>query len=124
MAYLLDTNTFLWLFASDNQLPISVRKTISDINISCFMSIAFFWRIAIKKQIGKLVLAIQFPTPVRFAERDQIERSINESHIKGLEFIKNDPFDRIIVSQAISKDLILISRDQKLKNYKINLKWD
>jgi len=58
MACFLDTHTFLWLFASDNQLPISVRKTISDINISCFMSIAFFWGIAVKKQIGKLVLVI------------------------------------------------------------------
>jgi PIN domain nuclease of toxin-antitoxin system len=64
----------------------------------------------------------------RFAERNQIEIvSINEIHLTTLltiAFINNDPFDRIIVSQAIAEDLTLISRDKKLKNYNIKLLWD
>ncbi|WP_367268578.1 PIN domain-containing protein [uncultured Pedobacter sp.] len=53
--------------------------------------------------------------------------SINETHLTtllNLEYINNDPFDRIIVSQAISENLVLISRDKKLKNYKIKLEWE
>ncbi|QXU40421.1 MULTISPECIES: type II toxin-antitoxin system VapC family toxin [Pedobacter] len=128
MAYLLDTHTFLWFVAGDSQLPISINKKLSDINQSCFLSIASLWEIAIKKQIGKLDLKIGFEELFRFAERNQIEIvSINETHLTtllNLEFINNDPFDRIIVSQAISENLTLISRDKKLKNYKVKLQWD
>lgn len=128
MAYLLDTHTFLWFISGDDQLPISAKQNIANINTPCFISIASFWEIAIKKQIGKLALKIDFEALFRFAERNQIEIiSINETHLKtllSLDFINNDPFDRIIVSQAISENLILISGDKKLKNYKINLEWD
>lgn len=128
MAYLLDTHAFLWFVAGDDQLPASVKKKLSDINQSCFLSIASLWEIAIKKQIGKLDLKIDFEELFRFAERNQIEIiSINETHLTtllNLEFINNDPFDRVIVAQAISEDLTLISRDKKLKNYKIKLQWE
>lgn len=128
MAYLLDTHTFLWFVAGDSQLPISINKKLPDINQSCFLSIASLREIAIKKQIGKLDLKIGFEELFRFAERNQIEIvSINETHLTtllNLEFINNDPFDRIIVSQAISEGLILISRDKKLKNYKLKLQWE
>ncbi|WP_316827941.1 type II toxin-antitoxin system VapC family toxin [Pedobacter miscanthi] len=128
MAYLLDTHTFLWFVGRDNQLPASVKKKLSDISESCFLSIASLWEIAIKKQIGKLDLQISFDELFRFAGRNQIEMiAINETHLTtllGLEFVNNDPFDRIIVSQAISEDLTLISKDKKLKNYKVKLQWD
>jgi len=128
MAYLLDTHTFLWFVAGDNQLPTSINKKLSDINLPCFLSIASLWEIAIKKQIGKFDLKIGFDELFRFAERNQIEIiAINETHLTtllGLDFLNNDPFDRIIVSQAISEDLTLISRDKKLKNYKVKLQWD
>jgi len=128
MAYLLDTHAFLWFVAGDDQLPLSVKKRLSDINTSCFLSIASFWEIAIKKQIGKLELKIDFEALFRFSERNQIEIiPINETHLTtllNLEFINNDPFDRIIVSQVISEDLTLISRDKKLKNYNLKLQWE
>ncbi|WP_293786807.1 type II toxin-antitoxin system VapC family toxin [uncultured Pedobacter sp.] len=70
MAYLLDTHTFLWFVAGDDQLPLSIKKKLSDIDVSCFLSIASFWEIAIKKQIGKLNLEIEFEELFRFAERN------------------------------------------------------
>lgn len=128
MAYLLDTHTFLWFVASDDQLPASVKKKLSDISESCYLSIASLWEIAIKKPIGKLDLKIDFEELFRFTERNQIEIvSINETHLTtllDLEFINNDHFDRIIVSQAISEGLTLISRDKKLRNYKVKLQWE
>ncbi|RZL31000.1 MAG: type II toxin-antitoxin system VapC family toxin [Pedobacter sp.] len=122
MAFLLDTHAFLWFVAGDKQLPLSIKSELIDINQPCFLSIASLWEIAIKKQIGKLELNIGFNELFRFAERNQIEIiSINETHLStllNLEFIHNDPFDRIIVSQAIAEDLVLISKDHKLKKYK------
>jgi len=128
MAYLLDTHAFLWFVAGDDQLPVSVKKKLSDISESCFLSIASLWEIAIKKQIGKLDLQIGFDELFRFAERNQIEIiAINETHLTtllNLDFFNSDPFDRIIVSQAISENLTLISRDKKLKNYNVKLQWE
>lgn len=128
MAFLLDTHTFLWFLGGDNQLPASIKKDLSDINQNCFLSIASLWEIAIKKQIGKLELHIDYNELFRFAEKNQIEIiSINEIHLStllNLDFINNDPFDRIIVSQAIAENLILVSKDQKLKNYNVKLRWE
>ena len=56
MAYLLDTHTFLWFISGDKQLPEPVVKKIEDISQPCFISVASFWEIAIKIQIGKLKL--------------------------------------------------------------------
>ncbi|KQM75924.1 hypothetical protein ASE74_20215 [Pedobacter sp. Leaf216] len=128
MAYLLDTHAFLWFVAKDDQLLASIKKTLSNVSESCFLSIASLWEIAIKKQIGKLYLQINFDELFRFAERNQIEIiAINETHLTTLlkqEFFINDPFDCINVSQAISEDLTLISRDKKLNNYNVKLQWD
>lgn len=128
MAFLLDTHTFLWFVAGDSQLPPTIKKELLDINQSCFLSIASLWEIAIKKQIGKLELKIDFNELFRFAERNQIEIiPINEAHLSillKLDFINNDPFDRIIVSQTIAEDLVLISKDNKLKKYNITIKWN
>lgn len=128
MAFLLDTHTFLWFIAGDDKLPNNIKGKIADINESCFLSISSFWEIAIKKQIGKLDLDIPFSELFRFAERNQIEIiPINEAHLitlMSLDFVNNDPFDRIIVSQAISENLTLLSKDKKIKNYKIKILWD
>ena len=58
MAFLLDTHAFLWFVSGDKQLPITVKDKIIDINQPCFISIASFWEITIKNQIGKLELNI------------------------------------------------------------------
>jgi PIN domain nuclease of toxin-antitoxin system len=123
MAFLLDTHAFLWFVAGDSQLPQSIK----DINQPCFISVASFWEIAIKFQIGKLEIEIDLEELYRFAERNQIEIiPINEQHLLtllGLEAIHNDPFDRLIISQAISEDLVLITRDKILKNYEVKQQW-
>lgn len=127
MPYLLDTHTFLWFLDGNEQLPKKIIKKLSDINEPCFISIASFWEIAIKKQIGKLHLDISLEQLFRFAERNQIEVvAINENHLLtliDLDFPHQDPFDRIIISQAISENLILLSKDKKMSHYKVKLEW-
>lgn len=58
MAALLDTHTFLWFVSGDNQLPEKIKNKILDINEPCYISIASFWEITIKIQIGKLKIDI------------------------------------------------------------------
>jgi PIN domain nuclease of toxin-antitoxin system len=127
MAFLLDTHAFLWFISGDKQLPVSIKNKIKDIKQPCFISVASFWEIAIKIQIGKLILEVGLDELYRFAERNQIELiHINEDHLLTLltlEGIHSDPFDRIIISQAISEKLILITKDKGLKKYKVKQQW-
>lgn len=128
MPYLLDTHTFLWFIAGDERLPKNVVSRIKNIEEPCYVSIASFWEIAIKLQIGKLNLDIEFSELFRFTERNQIEIiEINENHLLQLltlELNHNDPFDRVIIAQTISEKLTLLSKDRKMESYKIKYEWD
>lgn len=127
MATLLDTHTFLWFVSGDKQLPEKIKSKILDINEPCYISIASFWEITIKKQIGKLELDVSIDDLYKYAERNQIEIiQITSAHLIQLESLPqhhNDPFDRLIVSQAITEKLTLYSRDKGLKKYKIKQEW-
>jgi len=127
MPFLLDTHTFLWFISGDKQLPESVVKKIEDISEPCYISIASFWEIAIKIQIGKLKLEISLEELYRFAEINQIKIiSINEKHLVTLlklGLIHNDPFDRLIIAQAISEKLIVVAKDKEFKKYKVKQQW-
>lgn len=124
MPFILDTHTFLWFVEGDKMLPVTLKEKIKDINQVCFISVASFWEIAIKIQLGKLKIGISLEDLYRFAERNQIQ--INEKHLLKLlelDFFHNDPFDRIIISQAITEKLILLSKDKEFKKYKIKVQW-
>ena len=127
MAFLLDTHVFLWFASGDSQLPESIKIKINDINQPCFLSIASLWEITIKQQIGKLTLKISLQELFDYADRNQIEIiQITYDHLLALSKLPkhpNDPFDRLIVSQAISENLILISRDKGFKQYKVRQQW-
>ena len=127
MAYLLDTHAFLWFASEDNQLPASIQNIIRDIHNPCFLSSASLWEITIKQQIGKLKLHFPLLELFEFADRNQIELiPITYEHLLTLSKLPkhhNDPFDRLIISQAISENLIVISKDKEFKKYTVKLQW-
>lgn len=128
MAYLLDTHAFLWFVAGDKQLPESVKAKIKDIGELCFLSVASLWEITIKHQIGKLTLDISLEDLFEYADRNQIEiMQISNEHLLALSKLPghhSDPFDRLIVSQALVENLTLITKDKVLKKYKIKQQWE
>ena len=127
MAALLDTHTFLWFVSGEKQLPEKIKNKILDINEPCYISIASLWEITIKIQIGKLKIDISIEDLFKYADRNQIEIvQITAEHLLVLASLPqhhNDPFDRLIVSQAISENMTLYSRDKGLKKYKIKQEW-
>jgi len=127
MAFLLDTHTFLWFVSGDNKLPVSVIDKIKDIHQPCFLSAASLWEITIKNQIGKLTLDISLEELFNYADRNQIEIiPINYQHLIVLSKLPNhhsDPFDRLIIAQAIAENLVLITRDKELKKYSVEQQW-
>jgi len=127
MAFLIDTHAFLWFVSGDSQLPVSVRDKIKDINQPCYLSVASLWEITIKQQLGKLTINIPLQELFEYADRNQIEIvQITYEHLLTLSNLPNhhgDPFDRLIISQAISEEMILITRDKGFKKYKVKQQW-
>ena len=127
MAALLDTHTFLWFVSGDKELPEKIKTKILNINEPCYISIASLWEITIKIQIGKLKIDISIEDLFKYADRNQIEIvQITAEHLLVLASLPqhhNDPFDRLIVSQAISENMTLYSKDKGLKKYKIKQEW-
>jgi PIN domain nuclease of toxin-antitoxin system len=127
MAFLIDNHPFLWFVAGNKQLLESVKAKIFDINEACFLSVASLWEIIIKNQIGKLKLNISLEELFEYADRNRIDiNQISCVHLLTLSKLPehhSDPFDRIMVSQAISENFTLISKDKGLKKYKIKQQW-
>jgi len=123
MRYLLDTHTFLWAMFDPLKLPGKVIKTIENNENEIFVSTISFWEIALKYNIGKLDLQNVTPDELPFyaAESDFEILNIDEKIVSSFYRLKKyghcDPFDRMLIWQAINEDLIMISRDKMFKEY-------
>lgn len=128
MSLLLDTHTFIWFLNGDEQLSKTLKDRITDITNKCFISIASLWEIAIKTSLNKLELQGGFHQIAGFLHENDIELlPITFEHIQTLlrlEFHHRDPFDRIIIAQALSEHLTLATKDQMFHQYQVNIVWE
>lgn len=127
MDLLLDTHSFLWFIAGDKQLPEKIVKQIVDDTNNCFISIASIWKIAIKLSIDKLEIQGGFDTIEDFLNDNDLEvLPISFAHTKRvlkLPHHHNDPFDRMIISQALVDKMTVISKDRYFKDYNVKVIW-
>lgn len=127
MKLLLDTHTFLWLDSEPEKLSQHIQELCQDPKNTLLLSVVSIWEIQIKKQLGKLELRIPLSEIVREQQENGIEILVIESaHILGLESLPNhhkDPFDRLLISQAVVEDAILISADPLIKQYPVKVEW-
>jgi PIN domain nuclease of toxin-antitoxin system len=127
MQYLLDTHTFLWFLEGDNQLSNKVKNEITDIKNTYFISIASLWEIAIKSSLGKLNLKFPFDNLTSYLSTNDIEIiPITFDHIqtlRNLELHHRDPFDRLLIAQAIKENLIILTRDSNFFKYTVQIVW-
>jgi PIN domain nuclease of toxin-antitoxin system len=125
MKVLIDTHTFLWFVAGSMELSETAKKLIQNQQNSVYISIASLWEISIKTAIGKLQITDSYETVINdVVENDISILPINFAHTvmqNKLPFYHRDPFDRIIVSQAIVENMNLISRDGAFDAYLENL---
>ncbi len=125
--YLLDTHTLIWFIGGNKELSQVARQSIEAIDATNFVSIASLWEIAIKISLGKLELKTPF---------NQINRQILENGfeilpitfddtltVSALPFHHRDPFDRIIIVQAITNGLTIISKDEHFSSYDAKVIW-
>ncbi|CAD5913671.1 type II toxin-antitoxin system VapC family toxin [Planktothrix agardhii] len=126
MTFLLDTHAFLWYLTADHNLG-SKAKEVIDTKTDLYFSIASLWEMSIKINIGKLQLDRPFEDISK--ELQYLNVQILPITVKDTKFYANlplhhrDPFDRILVAQAMNHSLILISRDPAFDNYPIQRLW-
>jgi PIN domain nuclease of toxin-antitoxin system len=123
MNFLLDTHALLWLFDDDDRLSANAKETIADPDNRILISIASLWEIAIKMSLSKLALDI--PLEQLFDECEKLDiniLNISKRHLlflKKLPFVHRDPFDRLIICQAIVENCTLVSADKAFLQYDI-----
>ncbi|ASC73858.1 PIN domain nuclease [Halomicronema hongdechloris C2206] len=128
MAVLLDTHTVLWYFASDPRLTSTTRDII-DAKENLFFSIASLWEISIKLNIGKLQLTSPFDEiliRLNFINAEILPIKVEDAKTYmnlPLHPDHRDPFDRILVVQAMNNSLDIVSRDDKFDRYPIHRIW-
>ncbi len=126
MNYLLDTHTLLWFLYDNPSLPQTARNLICN-SENVYVSIVSLWEIAIKKSIGKLDIECSSSEIAEVCQEKAISilsiKPIHLDEIPGLPQIHNDPFDRLIISQAKSEGMSLISKDGKFGSYGIPVIW-
>lgn len=128
MNLLLDTHTFIWYLEGHQELSKTCQNLIEERSNINFVSIASFWEIAIKLSIGgKLELSKPFEQLNQFAWDNNITilpiRFDHTTVVKSLPFYHKDPFDRIIIAQAIVDEMPILSRDGYFDSYSINRLW-
>ena len=127
MNYLLDTHTLLWYLNDDPLLSAYSKTLIENPDHTITASIASFWEMTIKHALGKLRLetTIQEIYDATTAQEISI-LPIEIDHLTCLysvPFHHRDPFDRLLIAQAMTEDLVMISKDQHLTQYDIQLVW-
>jgi len=128
MKYLLDTHTFLWFITDDKQLSRRAKKAIENPDADKFVSIASLWEMAIKISIGKMELDFPFAELVRHLDINAFELlPISFTHALELSTLTRhhgDPFDRMIICQALTEGLTVIGKDANFPSYQgLKLLW-
>lgn len=121
MNLLLDTHILLWHLADNPKLSIETSALIENETHTKFLSIVSLWEIELKRNIGKL--AITQPIETLLPE-EIIILPLKVEHIgylKNLPFHHRDPFDRIIITQAIVEEFTLLTDDEAFKKYDVSI---
>jgi PIN domain nuclease of toxin-antitoxin system len=125
---LLDTHTFLWWLAGESALSPTARKAIGEGKNTIFISAASAWEIATKHRIGKLPGVASIVGNLGAVIADQgftdLPISLHHAQVAGmLPGVHRDPFDRLLVAQALLEELLLVSNEQQFDAFGVSRLW-
>lgn len=124
---LLDTHVFIWFSENSSNLPIAIREEIEAAD-RVYLSIASLWEIAIKLSGGKLALQVVYSDIEAMLPGAGIElisiSFADTTHLLNLPLHHRDPFDRILIAQAIGRSLVLVSADRSFGDYPVQKLWE
>lgn len=126
MMYLVDTHVIIWTLYKPELLSANVKNILD--NEECFYSIASLWELAIKTGLKKISLNQSMRQISDSLKQSGIKlRSITPEDcdtVKGLPPIHKDPFDRIIISQAIVSHMTIVTKDSIIPDYNVRTVWE
>lgn len=128
---LLDTCTLLWWLTREQALPPRVRERLGDAAQPAFVSVVTLWEILLKHSLGRIGIDSGEQTPFDFLVEtiaavgfELIDlRPGDIRHISALPPIHRDPFDRVLICQAIERGLTLVTPDVDIRRYPIRTLW-
>ena len=127
MKLLLDTHALIWFSQADNNLSQTAKSAITNPENACFVSIVSFWEMAIKIKTGKLKLKFSLEDLKNLAMQNDIKiLPITFAHIlpiTTMDLYHSDPFDRLLIAQAICENMAIISKDEKFSYYDVSVIW-
>ena len=128
MRLLLDTVTFIWMAEGHSRLSSAALSLIADASNELFLSVASAWEIAVKHDLGRLELRV--PPDEYVWQQRQLHRikslSIDEAaalQSAKLPKVHRDPFDRILISQAILGGMAIVTPDRLIRMYPVRTMW-
>jgi PIN domain nuclease of toxin-antitoxin system len=128
MRVLLDTHALLWWIQDDDRLSAAARTAISSAGNRVFVSAASMWEIVTKAKLGRLRLhePIHHFVSTQFEANEFEALPITVRHTFELEKLPDlhrDPFDRMLIAQAIAEDMPLVSGDRAVQVYPVGTIW-
>jgi PIN domain nuclease of toxin-antitoxin system len=126
---LLDTHAFLWMILGDQRMPDALRTALRAEQNSVWLSVISIWEIVLKQAQGRLVLPgpgagyaagyrrLHCISPLALEET-------TARHLPQLPDIHRDPFDRMLICQAIEHQMTLVTADEQIHRYPIKTLWD
>lgn len=129
MRFLLDTHVFLWLLGSPDQVPASLREELAQPDNALLVSAASALEVATKVRIGKLDgarhLVATWSARVQDLRAQELAVSTEHALLAGsLDWPHRDPFDRLLVAQALVENLMIVSSDQQIAAVTgLRLRW-
>jgi len=121
-SYLLDTHVLIWLNSDVKRIPGSVLQVLEDVESELWVSTISFWELAIKQKLGKINAEIRL---------DRIEKTLGireltissryTGELRNLPLLHGDPFDRMLVAQAMVEGMTLVTADRRLAGYAVGV---
>ena len=128
MRLLLDTHAFLWWYAGNRRMSMPARQAVDDESNEVLISAASAWEITTKHRLGKLPeadpIASDIPGAIAAQGFQELPVFVADAARAGaLPGPHRDPFDRMLIAQALSRDLVLISNDAAFDRYPVRRLW-
>lgn len=118
MRLLLDTHTFLWWVEDSPRLPKRFRVAIAEPKNEVFISAVTVWEIAIKRRSGRLVFSGRILGEIREQGFQALAIALDHAEAaEHLPLLHRDPFDRMLVAQAMAEEMILLTVDAQIMKY-------
>jgi len=125
---LLDTHAFIWWFEGNDALPAPARTAIGDESNDVLVSAASAWEIVTKHRLGRLrgvdALAADIPRYIASQRFERLSVTVEDAVRAGaLPGPHRDPFDRMLIAQAIGHDLVVVSNETPFDSYGVQRLW-